>query len=118
MRPRSSLDMRLAKILGALFVVDCGNAHDAKKAEPSPPLSTFKCQKAADSFGIRTCVASGVRVAASTDAVFDATEAWCINERVSLANPRSRMRCVPTKDECEQRLASNQYARSPCTRMT
>jgi hypothetical protein len=109
--------MSLGRVAAALLLVGCGTSTDGNKsAEPPLAPSVFHCQKAANTAGVRACVVPR-SVARDADA-FDAAETWCITQRVSIENPRSRMDCVPTQDECERHLMRNQYVRSECARTT
>lgn len=106
--------MSAGKVVAALLLLGCGSSHDGKPAATGAPV-LFHCQKAAGGAGVRACVASDV---APPGDVFDTAEAWCITERVSIADPRTRMTCVPTQDECARKLMLHQYVRSGCVRTT
>jgi hypothetical protein len=115
--------MRQAGGLVALVIgIGCGSS-----TETAPPIeqakNSYQCRKVTGGPGHgRACVGPGYSFTGlERSDVFETDVAWCVTQRVSWTNPRSRMRCVPTEDECRRDLLitsagkENIFVRSDCT---
>jgi hypothetical protein len=110
----------------AICMLTCLACSKSKKALPDAAKEpAFLCLKVSAGPGVgRRCAGPGFAPSGAADAdLFESSDAWCITVRVSWANAKSRMACVPTNAECSRDLLvtpagkHNLFARTPCVRV-
>jgi hypothetical protein len=107
---------------------DGAKPHDKVNAERATtevaPPKEFSCLKASQGLG-RLCAGPGFMPPQAKEVdVFHVSTAWCVLSRISFADPRSQMLCLPSSEECEQELVAtragkqNVFTRTRCTPTT
>lgn len=89
----------------------------------SPRKKMFRCRKITVGPGVgRSCAGPGFSfLGVSDDDLFEVEQAWCITQRAAWTVSRSKMRCVPSQEECRKDLllkpsgSDNLFARTDCT---
>lgn len=66
----------------------------------------FRCRKITVGPGVgRSCAGPGFAfLGASDDDLFEIEQAWCITQRAAWTVSQSKMRCVPSEEECRKDL--------------